>query len=129
MEEKEFIKRLESIAEIRRVKPPTHSGIRASEVPNEIFRNGQTFVIDKNNNNTLNWQVKLIKQCPKACEDCGKQVINRRIWRRVFNTPDRHWRTTCSGCNLTQHPVTGEYAVANSSVTAVFREWLNNKDK
>lgn len=129
MEEKQFIKRLESLADIRRVKAARTAGVRPAEESNEIFRNGKVIVIDKDNNSTLNWSIKEIKHQAQQCGDCGKQVINRRIWRRIFFTPMRHWRTTCSGCNLTQHPETGLYAVSNNNVVQVFREWLNRRDK
>ena len=124
-----FLKQLEQFAVIKPVRVAKSGNLREADEPNEIFRNGKTFVIDKDNNSTLNWTIKEVKQNYRPCEDCGKQVVNRRIWRRVFYTPDRHWRTTCSGCNLTQHPETKEYVVANSSVTTVFCEWLNTKDK
>jgi hypothetical protein len=129
MEQKQFIERLSSIAHLRRVKPPVTANIRSASEPNEIYRHGQSQIIDKDNNDTWNWTIKELKHQAKPCEDCGKQVINRRIWRRIFLKPERHWRTTCSGCNLTQHPETKQYAVANSNVTSIFREWLNAKDK
>ena len=129
MEEKQFIKQLESLADIRQVRAARNPDVRPAEEHNEIFRNGKVMVIDKDNNSTLNWTVKEIKHQARPCGDCGKQVINRRIWRRIFWTPVRHWRTTCSGCNLTQHPETGLYAVSNNGVTNVFREWLNTRDK
>ena len=129
MEEKQFIKQLESLADIRQVRAARTAGVRPAEESNEIFRNGKVIVIDKDNNSTLNWSIKEIKHQAQQCGDCGKQVINRRIWRRIFFTPMRHWRTTCSGCNLTQHPETGLYAVSNNNVVQVFREWLNRRDK
>ena len=76
------------------------------------------------------FEVKKIKHLPKACDDCGKQVVNRRIWNRLFFTPiEAHWRKTCSGCNKTQHPITKSYSLSNIGVTSVFREFLNKRDK
>jgi hypothetical protein len=124
-----FLQRLQQLATVKPVKPPRNPGVRDAAESNIIFRNGDTFEIDKKKNSTLNWAVTSIKHDYKPCEDCGKQILNRRIWHRIFQQPTAHWRTTCSGCNLTQHPETKQYVVANSSVTSVFREWLNTRDK
>jgi hypothetical protein len=129
MEQTKFIQQLESLAEIRKVKAARGPNMRPATDNNEVYRNGEIIVIDKNNNSTLNWFVKEVKHQPKQCNDCGKQVVNRRIWRRIFYTPDRHWRTTCSGCNLTQHPESGKYVVPNNIVVTVFRDWLSKRDK
>lgn len=129
MDHIKFIEHLQSLAEIRKVRAARDPNIRPADLPHEIFRNGKSMVIDKKDNSTLNWSVKEIKHQARQCGDCGKQVIDRRIWRRIFFTPSRHWRTTCSGCNLTQHPESGLYAVSNNKVTQVFCEWLNKRDK
>jgi hypothetical protein len=76
------------------------------------------------------FEVKRIKHLPKSCDDCGKQVINRRIWNRLFFTPiEAHWRKTCSGCNKTLHPELKTYSLSNNGVTSVFRQFLSNRNK
>jgi hypothetical protein len=77
-----------------------------------------------NKNATEGFEVFQIKYEKKPCEDCGKMVVDRRIWNRVLWTPDRHWRKTCSSCNLNQHPVTKEYTVSNSNVLLVYKDYL-----
>ena len=102
MEQEQFIQQLSELAEIKLLnKDNPHEG----------------------------YQVKRIKHLPKACEDCGKQVVNRRIWNRVLFTPQQHWRKTCSGCNLNQHPETGEYTVSQNGATAFFNTFLTKQNK
>jgi recombinational DNA repair protein RecR len=129
MEQNKFITKLQELANICKVKPPAHGNMRSASKDNEIFRNGKIITIKKNDNSTLNWAIKDVKHTAKSCEDCGRQVVNRRIWRRICYSPDRHWRTTCSICKLTQHPESGKYVVPNNIVVTVFRRWLDTKDK
>jgi hypothetical protein len=76
------------------------------------------------------YEVKKIKHTAKPCDDCGKQVVNRRIWNRLFFTPiEAHWRKTCSGCNKTLHPELKTYSLSNNGVTSVFRQFLSNRNK
>jgi hypothetical protein len=75
------------------------------------------------------FEIKQIKHQAKPCDDCGKEVINRRIWNRVLFTPERHWRKTCSGCNLNQHPETGKYTISQNGAKAFFSTFINNRDK
>lgn len=78
-------------------------------------------------NPTEGVEIRHVKHEKRACEDCGKQVVNRRIWNRILWTPDKHWRKTCSGCNLTQHPETGLYTLSHQTVQQVFKEYLNKQ--
>jgi hypothetical protein len=81
-----------------------------------------------NKNPTEGVEIRHVKQSKTSCGDCGKQVVDRRIWNRVLWTPERHWRKTCSACNLTQHPVTRQYTVSNNTVLMVYRDYLANSN-
>jgi hypothetical protein len=126
MKQEEFIQRLEQFAEIKPVKMPIHGNARKASEACDIFRNGETFFIDNKNNKTLGYEIKRLKTVKTACEDCGKQVQDRRIWNRVMFTPQRHWRKTCSACNLNQHPVTKKWTVSNNTVLQVYKDFLAN---
>lgn len=125
MKQEQFIQQLEQLAEIKPVKVPVHGNRREAREACDIFRNGETVYIDNKNNKTLGYEIKRLKTVKTACEDCGKQVQDRRIWNRIMYTPSRHWRKTCSSCNLTQHPETKQFTVSNNRVLEVFREYLN----
>jgi hypothetical protein len=79
-------------------------------------------------NPTEGVEIKYIKHERQPCGDCGKQVVDRRIWNRILWTPQYHWRKTCSACNLNQHPETKQYTVSNNTVIKVYRDFFEQQD-
>ena len=46
-----------------------------------------------------------LKPVKRPCMlDCGEQVIDQRVERRLVFTPVRHWRTRCANCQSFVHP-------------------------
>lgn len=46
-----------------------------------------------------------LKPVERPCMlDCGKQVIDQRVEKRLVFTPVRHWRTRCANCQSFVHP-------------------------
>lgn len=130
MEHEKFIEFLKQHAELDTIRVAANAGVRERAEPEEIFRQGQVFSITRKTNPTYGIKIKKLKHETKSCEDCGKACVDRRVWRRIVMNPQpSHWRETCSSCNLTRHPTTGEYSVSNAKVFSVFYEYLNNRDK
>jgi len=111
MEHNTFIKRLEEVAEIKRVKLPKSAAYREADTACDIFRNGQMMIIDKDNNETCAYEIKRLKPIVKPCEDCGQECKDRRVNKSLYSFPIKHWRSHCSGCNRVKNPVTGVFDI------------------
>jgi hypothetical protein len=111
MEHNTFIQRLSEFAELRKVKIPRSAGQREADTACDIFRNGETFIIDKDNNSTWAWEIKKLKPIIKPCEDCGKECKDRKVARTLYTFPERHWRQHCSSCNRVQDPETKQFDI------------------
>lgn len=130
MEHEKFIKFLQEHAELEKVRVAANAGIREATEPEELFRQGHTFAITRKDNPTQSVKIKKLKHAHRACEDCGKICQDRRVWRRIVMNPQpSHWRETCSACNLSRHPETGEFVVSNANVFTIFYDYLNKRDK
>ena len=126
MEHDKFIQCLESVAILRRVKAPRDTNTNLQEGANDIFRNGETFVLDKDNNSTWAYEIKKLKPIIKPCEDCGVECQNRKVSKSLYVFPQKHWRTWCSGCNRVKNPETGQFDLlpmkAQSHFVAFFKK-------
>ena len=109
MKEDLFVQRLQELAEVRKVKAPRDPGARATDGHCDIFRNGETYLLDKDNNSTWAYEIKRLKPIIKPCEDCGVECKDRKILRSLYTFPKKHWRTHCNGCNRVKNPVTGVF--------------------
>jgi hypothetical protein len=109
MEQNKFIKCLESVAILRRVKAPRDTNTKLQEGANDIFRNGKTFLLDKDNNSTWAYEIKRLKPIIKPCEDCGVECKDRKVSHALYQFPKRHWRRHCNGCNRVWNPETKQF--------------------
>ncbi len=128
MENELFIKRLQELAEVKRLKPPRHPNLREADSPEPVFRNGYEFVVTKDDNPTLSYEIVKLKPIVKDCEDCGKcSVENRSVQKKLYSFPYAHWRESCGHCKLTKDPETGEFSIPNNIVNPFFVRYLNSK--
>lgn len=104
-----FKKKLEQFAELKQIRPPKSAAVREKDEPSVIFRNSEEFLVDADNNPTLNWAVKKLKPHVAVCEDCCSVVENRVIEIKSYESPNPHWRRHCKPCGLVQNPYTKEF--------------------
>ena len=129
MEHEKFITWLKQHAELEIVKSPATAAQRAPSEPAEIWRNGQSFVVSKDYNPTVNYKIKKLKPKTQRCEDCNLIVEDRVVIRKTYSFPETYWRTNCQNCRRTKNPETGEFDIDFDSVGAFFNSYLLNRDK
>ena len=122
-----FKKRLEEFAELKQSKVPRSAGRAEATDPEIIERGGQTFSIHLKNNPTLNWEIAKLKPHIAVCEDCHDVTTNRRIEHKLNETPNKHWRSRCSACNLYKHPVTGKFSMTGNEFR-IYQCTVNTSD-
>jgi len=127
MEHNTFIQRLSEFAELKKIKVPRTPATREFEGSNEIFRNGETIVIDKDNNETWAWAIKRLKPIIKPCEDCGLECKDRKVNKTLYVFPQRHWRQHCTGCNRVQEPDTKQYTLTATQAQSYFVKWFKKQ--
>lgn len=88
----------------------------------------EEFVTPKKNY-TIPIELLRVKVQPRACEDCGETVIDRRLNIRVVAFPERHWRRSCTHCRKTYNPETKQYDLSNVAVQNFFVSWFRKGDK
>lgn len=123
MDPKEFKQKLEQFAELEVIKARVLPQ-RSPEETVSVWRNGEEVVIEDDNNHTLMYRVKALKQEPRACEDCGKIVLNRVVVKKLLSFPIKHWRNHCNNCNSTQDPRTGQYKLKGAASNNAWTQFL-----
>jgi hypothetical protein len=123
MDSKEFKQRLEEFAELEIIKARALPQ-RSPEETVTVWRNGEQVAIEDDNNPTLMYRVKKLKQDKTACVDCGKLVVNRVVVKKLLTFPIRHWRNHCNHCNSTQDPRTGEYKLKGAASNNAWTQFL-----
>lgn len=125
MDPKEFKRRLEELAEIMPNKVPNHKGRKPDE-PIIVHRDGEEIVIPEDENHTLTYRIKKLRNESQKCPDCNKKVKNRIIYTKLYTYPIGHWRRLCNGCNLTEHPESKKFCLLGSGTQHVWNTWLRN---
>jgi len=125
MDPKEFKQRLEQFAELEIIKARALPQ-RSPEETVTIWRNGEQVAIDDDNNPTLTYKVKSLKQESQPCDDCGKIVLNRVVVKKLLTYPIKHWRNHCNNCNSTQDPRTGEYRLKGAASNNAWTRFLKD---
>lgn len=128
MDNELFLKRLEELAEITKVKA-TQVALRQTNQDGTVWRSGQEIAIDNKNNPTLTVAVKKLKHMVKDCEDCGESVVNRTVHIGLYAFPEKHWRKNCVNCRMTHNPDTGKFDIPFKQAQAVFTSKLRDRDK
>lgn len=126
MDPKKFKQQLEEFAELEVIKVRNHTG-RTQDEPIVVRRDNKDLAIDADNNQTLTYKVKKIKNQINKCPDCNKSVKNRTVTIKLLTFPMKHWRYSCNNCNLTQDPQTGKYTLKGIKAQNVWHSYLRSK--
>lgn len=123
MDHKEFIEKLQELAELEVVKEPSPAKRKLEDVI-AVWRNGSEHIIEDKENPTLAYKIKKIKYESVKCSDCNKKIKNRVVTTKRLTYPIIHWRNHCNNCNKAQDPRTGEYHLVGGAVQTVWNGWL-----
>lgn len=126
MDPKEYRRRLEELADIVPIKVKNHKG-RNPDEPIVVHRDGEEILIPEDNNHTLAYQVKRLKNDVRKCDDCNKKVKNRTTTKKKYSYPLAHWRLMCNNCNMFQHPETGKFCLVGVATQNVYTQWLKRQ--
>lgn len=126
MDKKQFQEFLESVAEIKQLKPSTSATIRLDENSGgEVRYDNEWVEIGKDHNPTLGFKFLKLKPKPNVCElGCGKIVDNQKIEKRLYAYPEKHWRTQCKSCHRTVSPDGKQFIKDSASVQNAFYRWF-----
>jgi hypothetical protein len=105
----EFKARLEQFAELKQMRVPKTAAVREADEPETVYRGGEEFTVDLDDNPTIGWGIKKLKPHIAVCEDCCQVVENRVVEIKVYDSPELHWRRHCKNCKFSQNPYTKEY--------------------
>lgn len=127
MDKKQFRDFLESVAEIKELKPVSTPNIRLDENCEDIVRMGDQWVeINAKVNPTLGIKFLKLKPIYRVCElGCGDIVENQIIEKKLHAYPEPHWRTSCKNCNHTLAPDGNGFIKGSVNAQNVFFKWLS----
>lgn len=129
MDPKQFYDKLKQYGELKQVKVPKTAARREADEPDTIYRHGQEFTIDEQNNPTRSLIYKCLHPKIEACEDCDQIVTDRVIHSKVYQYPIPHWRQQCQHCQLFQNPKTGVYDLTSQETSNAFHQHLGPVDQ
>jgi hypothetical protein len=128
MDNKQIKDFVESVAEIKELKPVT-DGSRPPDDATEVFYNGEWIEVSQKTNPTLGFKFIKLKEVERECMlGCGERVINQKVEKRFVFTPVRHWRTRCATCQSFVHPNGEELIKGGHAVQAAFLRHFNKEE-
>lgn len=131
MDKQQFKQFVESVAEIKELKPTKTPSIRQSDddEASEVRIGHELVNINMDVNPTLGFKLIRIKEQYRACDlGCGNQVANQVIEKKWHSYPKAHWRTNCTNCRAVVHPNGCELIHATGSqVQSIFYKWLRGE--
>lgn len=80
-------------------------------------------------NETIQHELVKIKHEPKTCEDCGKEVVNRKVHIRLCHTGAPHWRTHCMTCHLHQNPLTKKFDMNGTDSNNLWKSIMRPREQ
>ena len=126
MDKEKFKQFIMEVAEIKELKPVT-SGERPAEGDTEVLYKGEWITLDKKVNPTLGFKFVKLKKVFNNCElGCGRVIANQSFEKRLYDYPEKHWRTKCNNCGQFQGP-DGRLIQGGSNTQAEFMKYFNNK--
>ena len=125
MDKNEFRNFLEQLGEVREAKPKILATMPVDENADGIVRHGDKWVkVSKNENPTLGFEFVKIKPIIKECVlGCGEMVENQLVERKLYEYPDKHWRTSCKNCKCTVGPDGKTFVKGTSNIQNAFYRW------
>lgn len=128
MDKKQIKDFVESVAEIKLLKPVTDRN-RSPDEASHVIYNGEWITVDRHANPTLGFKFIKLKDVERACElGCGQIVKNQKIERRLVFTPVTHWRTRCTKCQAFVHPNGVDLIKGAHAVQATFLKHFTDKE-
>ena len=128
MDKKQIIDFIESVAEIKLLKPVT-DGSRPPDDATEVLYNGEWIEVSAKTNPTLGFKFIKLRDVERECQlGCGKQVVNQKIEKRLAFTPITHWRTRCTKCQAYVHPNGVDLIKGAHLVQATFLRHFNREE-
>ena len=130
MDKQQFKQFVESVAEIKELKPAKLPSIRqSSDEELSQVRSGDDFIdINIDCNPTLGFKFIKLKDAHRACTlGCGNVVANQVVEKKWHSYPKPHWRTSCQNCNAVIHP-DGDQLIhgTGSQIQTIFYKWLRD---
>ena len=106
MDKKKFVDFIESVAEVKHLKPATSPSIRLDDTHQNDVKVGDEWIhINKDTNPTLGIKFVKLKPQHRLCElGCGDVVSNQVVEKRLSTHPKPHWRTRCTNCECFVSP-------------------------
>ena len=100
MDKKTLKELIETVAEIKELKPATSPTMRLDDTHQNDVRVGDEWVhINKDANPTLGFKIVKLKDKTRPCSlGCGLEVTNQLVESRIATHPYKHWRTRCDTC-------------------------------
>lgn len=134
MDKKTLRELVQTVAEIKDVKPATSPTMRLDDTHQNDVRVGDEWIhINKDENETLGFKIVKLKDKVRPCSlGCGMQVANQVVETRLSQHPQPHWRTRCESCKKYVSPdgkgfVEGGGAKIQNAYTAHWIQLKNQK--
>ena len=127
MNNKQIREFVESVAEIKLLKPVKDSGFGEDET--RVVFKGEWIELNKEINPTLGFKFIKLKPVERDCQlGCGERVVDQRIEKRLAFTPVRHWRTRCTNCQNYVHPNGQELIRGGHQVQLAYLRFFNKEE-
>lgn len=127
MDKKQFKEFIESVAEIKELKPTKTPNLRLDNDAEDVCRSGDEWLeITAQNNPTLGFKFLKLKDKQALCQlGCGDVVSNQIIEKRLCETPKRHWRTKCNSCGCFVSPDGVGFIEGGHAIQAAYMRHFN----
>lgn len=119
---------LETVAEVKDLKPVTIVDRTEYDHETQVVYNGEWIQLDRHSNPTLGFQFIRLKDNHKACElACGEIVTNQIIHYQRYTYPETHWKTKCGLCHRVVAPdgngfIEGGSTTVNNAFARYFKD-------
>lgn len=126
MDKKKFVDFIESVAEVKHLKPATSPSIRLDDTHQNDVKVGDEWIhINKDINPTLGLKFIKLKDQHRLCElGCGDIVSNQVVEKRLSTHPEVHWRTRCKVCDCFVSPDGEGFIKGGHQIQAAYMRWF-----
>lgn len=128
MDKNKFKEFLESVGEVKAIKPTKTQSVRQSDEDEieEVKYDGRMISIGFEDNPTLGFKLVKLKENIRACElGCGQIVADQKIEKRFATSPLPHWKTRCGNCGFYLSPDGKELLKGGHLAQSAYVAWFN----
>ena len=124
MDKKTFVDFIESVAEVKHLKPATSPTMRLDDTHQNDVKVGEEWIhINKDSNPTLGVKIVKLKDKHRLCElGCGDIVPNQLVEKKLCHTPKPHWRTRCETCGCFVSPDGVGFIKGHGGIQAAYNQ-------